>query len=297
MRKNEFYIPEEDVFMVVCALPQKTHVVFTTENDPIYNKLFFNESETVANIYERWIQTIGEWLVSKVVLLNYISECRNASIDVTININNIQAALELACHECGVSFSTITYSDVKSIVSTSLSSNKSMSDNGHAVAKLASYYQNLQEIRKYKNVIEYNKTNIDVLKNIDILTNGTYMGVVYALEYGDFVKIGSTVHPYRRFVTLKNQAEKYGNVKIGKLAISGLHTNFRENERNAHREFEIRRQDGTELFNIGFDTARNYLNNLELLDESEKIRERVEKITNGIKELVGGIIPCKNIRL
>lgn len=51
----------------------------------------------------------------------------------------------------------------------------------------------------------------------------TYLGVVYAVEYGDKLKIGYSTKPYTRIMVLKRNAEKYGNMAWGVFA-SAVHT-------------------------------------------------------------------------
>ena len=84
-------------------------------------------------------------------------------------------------------------------------------------------------------------------------------GWVYILEFGDFVKIGSTQQPDERFRTLKGQAAYYDNCKIGKMALSPLCLNFKEVERSIHKHLSARRKSKTELFNVTFDDAIKHL--------------------------------------
>lgn len=70
------------------------------------------------------------------------------------------------------------------------------------------------------------------IKEIENSNKGKYTGFFYVLEYGDFVKIGSTKNPYQRLMALKRNAVNYGNLKIGRLAISIPHTNYVENEKH-----------------------------------------------------------------
>lgn len=87
----------------------------------------------------------------------------------------------------------------------------------------------------------------------------SYKGWVYALEFGDLVKFGSTRQPDERFRALKGQAAYYGNCKIGRMALSPLCLNFKEVERSIHKLLSTQRKPKTELFNVTFDETIKYL--------------------------------------
>ena len=78
-----------------------------------------------------------------------------------------------------------------------------------------------------------------------------WQGFFYVVEYGNFVKIGSSINPYNRYITLKKQAQ-YGQQKMGQIAISCSHTNFRQNEYKLHTYYSEARIEGTELFRLPF---------------------------------------------
>lgn len=79
-------------------------------------------------------------------------------------------------------------------------------------------------------------------------------GYVYALEFGDKVKIGCTIDASNRFKQLKLSAN-YSEVSIGRFAVSPLHSNYKKNERELHEIFKDTRIASTELFKISFDDA------------------------------------------
>lgn len=80
-------------------------------------------------------------------------------------------------------------------------------------------------------------------------------GYFYLLEYGNRIKIGCSKNPYKRYCTLKREAEAYGNSKLGRIAISSPHTNYSQNEVLLHKVFSEKRVTGTELFNLNFEDA------------------------------------------
>lgn len=84
------------------------------------------------------------------------------------------------------------------------------------------------------------------------------IGYVYIAEWGNIVKIGCTQNPYYRIKELSCVAN-YSNVKITRIALSKIHSNYKENEKMFHNHFKKYRIEKTELFNISFDDALNNL--------------------------------------
>ena len=80
-----------------------------------------------------------------------------------------------------------------------------------------------------------------------------YFGYFYLLEFGNRIKIGCSKNPYQRYMTLKKEAEDYGNTKLGRIAISRPHTNYSQNETLLHKVFFEKRVNGTELFDLDLD--------------------------------------------
>lgn len=80
-------------------------------------------------------------------------------------------------------------------------------------------------------------------------------GYVYAMEVGDFVKIGCTTKPDKRFAQIRHGATGYGGVDVGRFAVSASVKNFYEWEANLHRKFQNLRKPNTELFSIPFEAA------------------------------------------
>lgn len=127
------------------------------------------------------------------------------------------------------------------------------------------------------------------VRNIENKNRGKYTGFFYVLEWDNLVKIGSTKNPYQRVMALRRNAEKYGKSKIGRVAFSKPHTNYKENEKKLHEKFSDCRKNDSELFNISFDEVmNNELGDIEYLDESEKIDKRAESFANGMKNFILG---------
>lgn len=80
-------------------------------------------------------------------------------------------------------------------------------------------------------------------------------GYVYALEVGDYVKIGCTTKPDKRFIQIKQGATGYGGVDVGRLAVSAAVNDYSLWEKRLHEKFRRLRKPGTELFSIPFGAA------------------------------------------
>ena len=108
---------------------------------------------------------------------------------------------------------------------------------------------------------------------------GRDFGVVYAVEYGDMVKIGSTMYPDRRMKALASHAEGYSALRLGAVAITPYHTNYKENEKIMHNRFYAMRKAGSELFQITLEEFNSAAVQLSLRDDSAQIaRQRQENI-------------------
>lgn len=132
--------------------------------------------------------------------------------------------------------------------------------------------------------------NNEEFGDIRILEKGNkdkYTGFFYILEWNNIVKIGSTKNPYQRVLALKRTAEKYGSDKLGRIALSIPHTNYRDNERILHKFFSNCRKPDAELFNMEFEEVISKIPaNLEYADDSEKINERAEAFLVRMKNFV-----------
>jgi len=96
-----------------------------------------------------------------------------------------------------------------------------------------------------------------------------FCGYVYAIEYGENLKIGYTQNPKQRVIALRGQAKLYADKNIGWMALSPPHTNFMENEKFLHQHFAEKRLSG-ELFSLTFKQFINQCPDLEFQDLSEE---------------------------
>lgn len=117
----------------------------------------------------------------------------------------------------------------------------------------------------------------------------SYLGHFYFLEYDAGLKIGCTNNPATRYAALSRSATKYGRVKLGALAVSPQHTNYRENEARLHQSFDSFRMPGTELFCISLPQAMSMLSAipLEYRNDSEQIITGAEEFCEFAKEFTG----------
>ena len=136
----------------------------------------------------------------------------------------------------------------------------------------------------------FNTEDLTPLKTIEKNLK-TYFGIVYFLEYGDSLKIGRSIKPYNRMMSLKREATKYNGTKLGRVAISPPHTNIAENEKVFHKYFEDKRINDTELFNISFDDLLQAYSDISVLykDESEEIERQSELFCEGMKSLLASV--------
>lgn len=88
------------------------------------------------------------------------------------------------------------------------------------------------------------------------------MGYFYIVEYTNgMVKIGSTRNPKARMQGVHYAAKSYAaGAKTRRVAISAPHALFRMSEVRLHKQLEVFRIEGTELFRMPFDDALKHCN-------------------------------------
>ncbi|MCM1235402.1 MAG: GIY-YIG nuclease family protein [Ruminococcus flavefaciens] len=120
---------------------------------------------------------------------------------------------------------------------------------------------------------------------------GDYLGYVYALECGEFVKIGCTKRPYQRLRYLINSIENYGRMDIKRFALTKAHSNYYRNERRMHEYFKMYRVDETELFELKFKKAVKAMSEiLEFKNESIESKYKADWIIEFITTLKNRIM-------
>lgn len=111
-------------------------------------------------------------------------------------------------------------------------------------------------------------------------------GIVYAIEYGNKIKIGHSINPKRRLQNLKHQAEKYSGVKSNNYALSCVMTNYTDVECYLHRYFSDVRVRGTELFNISLEKFLNTLPEIKVETNNNNIVENLDMVSNTIHNFI-----------
>lgn len=110
----------------------------------------------------------------------------------------------------------------------------------------------------------YEKEELKDINNLQKTKSNDYMGFIYAIEYGNKLKIGSSKQPYTRITSLKRQAEKYDNLELGRFTISREHTNYVDNEKIIDNYFKDRRKEATELFDLTIEEFVQNFDNIKL---------------------------------
>lgn len=137
-------------------------------------------------------------------------------------------------------------------------------------------------------IATYTNEEYQKLKTFENKDN-PYIGYIYILEYGDKkVKIGFSAKPYQRVMALKRNAEKYGNYKLGSIAISPAHTNYRDNEKILHKHFQEYRDGDSELFSLTLQETLSSLSKLSYNDNSAQQIKHGEAVSNFFIDFVKG---------
>lgn len=113
-------------------------------------------------------------------------------------------------------------------------------------------------------------------------------GYVYAIEYGDFIKIGHTTNLQQRIKAIISNAKNYSKVKVGRIVFSVPHTNYKENEHLLHEALQKMRQGKAELFNLTLDEFIAQIPPLEFKDESAEKQKDADAFLESMKALVLG---------
>ena len=87
-------------------------------------------------------------------------------------------------------------------------------------------------------------------------------GFVYALEYGEYIKIGQSRNLAKRMKSLISQAKKYSLTDTGRVAYTESHSNYSKNEAFLHSVFKDKRLENGELFAMNLEYFAMYLPNL-----------------------------------
>lgn len=123
---------------------------------------------------------------------------------------------------------------------------------------------------------------------IDPSLYGGFMGCVYAVEYGNSIKIGCTKDPIKRIKTVISQGKNYSSVTCSRVAVSLPHTNYKENETIIHKHFSDKRVTGGELFNLSIDEFIRQCPKLVFKDDSAEKERRSSENFEKLKSFILG---------
>lgn len=114
-----------------------------------------------------------------------------------------------------------------------------------------------------------------------------YMGRIYGIQYGDYLKIGSSSNVRNRINALKCQA-RYSGVPLMVVVVSAPHSNYKQNEKELQTIFSEKRIKKTELFNISLDDFVFELNKQIFLDNTKELQE----VSNRTARFVADYFHC-----
>ena len=113
-------------------------------------------------------------------------------------------------------------------------------------------------------------------------------GYVYAIEYGNGIKIGHTTNLRSRIKSIKRTAANYSNLDTGRIAYSREHTNHKEVELLLHRFYAEHRVDKCERFNVTIDQFLSTVPDIDFRDESDAKQTRSVAFCNALRSYVTG---------
>lgn len=130
-----------------------------------------------------------------------------------------------------------------------------------------------------------------VFNSVEEIDNAGYkptefIGYVYAIEFGDKVKIGCSANLHKRMVSLQNLAKNYCDCEAGRILVSPAHTNYAENEIILHEIFQDARFFNGELFNATIEEVLEAFERLKFKDERISLKSRTQNVFQTLKALV-----------
>lgn len=87
-------------------------------------------------------------------------------------------------------------------------------------------------------------------------------GFVYAIEFGQFVKIGCSTSPHNRFLTLNGEYRRSMGLAPERMVITPPCSNYKVLECDAHTEFAPKRVKESEMFEVCFEEVVEFFTTL-----------------------------------
>ena len=113
-------------------------------------------------------------------------------------------------------------------------------------------------------------------------------GYVYAIEYGDGIKIGHTTNLRARIKSIKRTAANYSDLRTGRVAFSKEHTNHKDVESQLHSFCAALRVDKCERFNLSLDEFLASVPAINFKDESAAKQERSAAFGDALRSFATG---------
>lgn len=116
------------------------------------------------------------------------------------------------------------------------------------------------------------------------------LGYVYIAELGNRVKIGCSQNPFARLKYIDREARCFGGLSFKRVAVTPAHSNYQQNETAIHRHFKKFRVEGSEFFNLAFDTVVVEISQqnmpIFLIDSSKRTKVRIENLIDTAKTIM-----------
>lgn len=126
------------------------------------------------------------------------------------------------------------------------------------------------------------------LEEMEKKFEGTYIGFVYMIDFGECTKIGCTKKPHTRLKQHIACLRSYGDWSATKILVTVPHTNYTENEQIVHKFFSEYRKGETELFGVQFDEAVQQFSSIGLKyrDDTAELTKKANAAFEGFKEFL-----------
>lgn len=111
-------------------------------------------------------------------------------------------------------------------------------------------------------------------------------GVVYVIDFGDYIKIGSTKNLNKRYKQIYANANYYHDTEIVDCYYTVHHERYKDTEQFLHKLFYDKRKPNTELFNMSIKYFLFKTKDINI--NTEKIdRSRCNNFIESLKEFIG----------
>lgn len=131
------------------------------------------------------------------------------------------------------------------------------------------------------------------MNDLKIFKNNDFGGYVYIINFGDCIKIGSSINPRNRIRQVSSYLSSYAGFNKYSSCISRKHLNYRENEMFLHGKFDDFRINNTELFKVSYSEAVSALKELNYETDFDKYALEKEESFENLKDTFNDIVEFK----